>query len=476
MRVCLISREYPPDTAWGGIATFSYHLALGLAALGHEVEVVTLSLTVAQTQTTDGILVHRVVAEDFPANWAVVQTLPTGDYVLKSLRALWQKFLERHRVRPFDVVDVPEHLAAEGLLVAITRIAPLLVRLYTPFSRFIAERLHNACRCFDHQLVAASERALMLTADVLTSPSQELADYVATYLRLPRETVAIVRNPVDTTVFCPEGPRALASDGRMTVLFVGRLEERKGPRELVQAIPAVLQSCPNVRFVLLGSDTDTGPENSSVKAELETLIHKLGCADAISFHPPVPLGILPQWYRSADVSVVPSVYDNSPYTCLEAMACGRPVVGTTAGGTREYVIDEVSGLIVPPRDPSRLAGALSRLLQDGRLRREMGEQARRRAVEHFSPEEIARQTVSLYELARESFSRRDFRAIYDGRPDCLGKDLEGVLGAFEQSMARAVHARLAAKEQGSWRSLSCRLNNRLTRLVLRIRKRLGKIS
>ncbi|HEY9713077.1 MAG TPA: glycosyltransferase family 4 protein, partial [Chroococcales cyanobacterium] len=246
----------------------------------------------------------------------------------------------------------------------------------------------------------------MRFADVITSPSDDLADFVARDMNYPRDDIHIVRNPIDPDAFSPEGECALKNDGRKIVLFVGRLEERKGIGYLVKAIPEVLKSYNNARFVIIGDDTvNAADKQTSVLAQIKQSLKDNHCLEAVEFINRVPLAALPTYYRSADICVVPSVYDNSPYTCLESMSCGRAVIGTSAGGTREYMIDGESGIIVPPRDEKALADAMISLLSDDGERQRIATNARKRVLEKFQRKEIARQTVELYQLAAERFKQ-----------------------------------------------------------------------
>lgn len=434
MRVCIISREYPPETGFGGIATFSNHLANGLKELGHDVEVVALAKETARTVVQDGIRVHRVLPTKIPGDLGCVAFgMPYSRYVLQTSTALWEKFFELHDERPFDIVDTPE-LLAEGLVPAVTKAAPLVVRLYTPHSKFIAEGLHNVTPTFDHQFVAMLERVAMTSADAITSPSDDLADFVANDLNYPRNEIRIVRNPIDPAEFSPEGPLAIKPDGRLTVLFVGRLEERKGIRYLIDAVPKVVAKFPNVRFVIIGDDTNNGKGQKSVRAELNRQIAENGCSANLMFIPRIALKELPAHYRSADISVVPSVYDNSPYTSLEAMSCGRPVIGTSGGGTKEYVTHGETGLIVPPRDSDALAEAILHLLQNDAERIAMGKAARQRTLDKFQRTEIARQTLEVYEIACSRFVARHPHRIYLKHPAEALLDAKTLLFAYDRML------------------------------------------
>ncbi len=473
MRICLISREFPPETGWGGIATFANHLAHGLVALGHEVEVVALAKDRAKTVVQDGIRVHRVEPHKIEGDLgAMALCMPYSRYVIRTSTALWRKFLEIHQEHPFDVIDTPE-LLAEGIVPAVTKAAPLLIRLYTPHSKFIAEQLHNVTASFDHQFVAMLERIAMLSADAITSPSDDLADYVARDLNYPRQEIAIVRNPIDPEKFSPEGKRALKVDGKITILFVGRLEERKGISYLVQAIPQVVKEVPNVHFVILGDDTNNGKGQKSVLAELKELLKEGGCEKYVQFIDRVPLAELADYYRSADICVVPSVYDNSPYTCLESMSCGKPVIGTSSGGTREYIVDGESGIVIPPRDSAAIAGALIALVKDEHERRRLGENARKRVLEKFQRVEIARQTLDLYSKAQECFrTRRDTRLYRKPLEQAL-LDAEELLYSYDKMIYDLLYQqsyRFRAKHW--WMQITKRPRLSLAKLFIRI-ARLG---
>ncbi|MBK9146151.1 MAG: glycosyltransferase family 4 protein [Candidatus Melainabacteria bacterium] len=434
MRICLISREYPPDTGFGGIATFAKHLAHGLKQIGHEVEVVSLAKDRTGTFDEEGITVHRVDKAGITRNLSLVSRyIPYSQYSLGAATALWARFLELHRERPFDVADTPE-LLAEGVMPAITKAVPLLIRLYTPHSKFIAEEFHNVTPSFDHQLVAMLERVAMLNADVITSPSEDLADFVSRDLGYPREAIKIIRNPIDTGVFSPEGEKAIEPDGRLTVMFIGRLEERKGISYLVDAVPKIVREFDNVRFVIIGDDTKTGAGQRSVLEELKERLQRTRCTDSVQFIDRVPLTSLPSYYRSADISIVPSVYDNSPYTCLEAMSCGNAVVGTSAGGTREYLVDGESGVLIPPKDSEAIAAALLSLLRFDAERHRLGSNARKRVLENFDRSVIAGQTAALYEKAIAGFASRYPHRQYRKSEDQALPDADGFLRAFDKML------------------------------------------
>lgn len=454
MRICLISREYPPASGWGGIATYTYHQAHGLRDLGHDVEVIALAggadeaalggpdvvsggeaPIVSQTNVEDDIVVHRVQPDQrFEQMQMIGASTPFTQYVLKSIFPLARKFFELHSAQPFDVAEAPEHLA-EGLGLALTRAVPLVIRLHTPQSKLIAEGFHNLTASFDQQFVATLERLAMLSCDVITSPSEDMADYVAEDMAYPRDEIRIVRNPVDSDRFAPEGTKALDFGGKKIVLFVGRLEERKGVRYLIDAIPEVLRVNPEVHFVLIGSDTNNGADQKSVLQELEQSLAANGAASAVTFLSQVPLSKMPDYYRSADICVFPSLYDNAPCTCLEAMSSGKPVVTTSAGGSKEYVIDGECGLIVPPQDSASLVTAISSLLVDEERARQLGAAGRTRVLQQYNRKKIAVDSISPYKDCVAKFAAKNpNHALYLKPQSMLLQDIERLLQTYDKML------------------------------------------
>ena len=178
----------------------------------------------------------------------------------------------------------------------------------------------------------------------------------------------------------------IASD-RAVIGTVSRFREQKGHRYLLEAMPSILDAMPGVQALLVGD----GP----LYAETKRMCEAMGLADAVTF-----TGIraeVPEILALLDLFVLPSLWEGLPIALLEAMAAGKAVVATRVGGVPEVVVNGVTGLLVPPRDPGALADAVVRLLRDPELRRRMGEGGQERVRERFSVERMVRQTEDLYE-------------------------------------------------------------------------------
>jgi glycogen(starch) synthase len=442
MRICLISREFPPETGWGGIATFVHDLALGLHEIDQDVEVIALSNTDQDSEIEyEGIKIHRVAKKQSLDQYqTLLSVMPYSHSLLKALFALHDKFLALHKQNPFDVVEVPE-MFGEGFFLSFSKQCPLVVRLYTPHFKFIDDKLHLIDDSFDHQFLALAERFTLLSADLVTSPSDDLGDYVSKAVGFGSGEIITVRGLVNTKRFNPDGKKALDDSGHLKVIFVGRLEERKGVYQLARAIPEVAKGSPAVKFYFIGNDTMTATGGQSVKAELIHILENNGGLEHAIFTGPVPHASMPEYFRSADIFVLPSLYDNAPLTCLEALSSGTPIVGTSTGGMKEYVVIGESGTIIAAGDVGALSAALIELLNDPAKRQSYSKAARLRAVELFSREITAQKSVDLYNQAIGRFETAKKFALYRKDKEQLLSCSEGLLKSFDDMIYKLLYQR-----------------------------------
>lgn len=198
--------------------------------------------------------------------------------------------------------------------------------------------------------------------------------------------VVLVDNGVDTDVFAP-CPREAAT-GPPRVLYVGLLTPRKGVNDLFEASTAVRDHGLDHELVLVGGAPDEGPEaEREVRAAAPSHARFLGAVDHAA---------MPGVYADADVFCLPSWWEAAPLSVLEAMASAVPVVATSVGDVPRLAPDGEAALLVPPRRPAALAGAIERLLADRPLAEGLSHAARRRAVDAFSLRAMNDTLASLY--------------------------------------------------------------------------------
>jgi phosphatidylinositol alpha-mannosyltransferase len=200
----------------------------------------------------------------------------------------------------------------------------------------------------------------------------------------------IIPNGIDTEHFRFDGPaRKEFTDGKLNILFVGRLERRKGLGYLLNACAEMKRSFPNFRLIVVGPGT-------VLRHRYEKLVGDMSLTNNVVFTGFVPSAELPSYYRSADIFCAPATGGESfGIVLLEAMACGKPVVATSIKGYASVLANGDEGLLVPPKDDEALAQALLSLLHDKSLRLQMGDKGKIKA-EKYSWPNVAQQVMDYY--------------------------------------------------------------------------------
>jgi glycosyltransferase involved in cell wall biosynthesis len=322
------------------------------------------------------------------------QVLPSGALVkdLETAAAL-RRALRRIAAHAggIDLIEVFEEMAFPVLF---ERIAPYAVKLHSSEATlryFCGEEVRRVDQRRLARQRLALESDLLRHARLVSAPSAAVADHVASLCEYPRARIVVLPLPLDTELFCP--PPDEAAVPRHSVLFVGRLDWRKGLETLARAAAAILSAAPTATLDIVGGET---PDVTAARvlAYIPAQLH-----ERVVFWGHVAHADLPAHYRRATVCVVPSRWDNAPNTVYEAMGCGTPVVASRVGGIPELVTDGETGLLVPPDDPAALAEAVTALLADLNRRTRMGCAARAQALARFESATIAAQTLELYRKA-----------------------------------------------------------------------------
>lgn len=398
MRILFVSSEYPPDTGFGGIGTYTMHAAESLAARGHEVHVICRS---ADGSTLDlvqqGVILHRTGPGTYPLPqgriWYFVRVI-LRYLILNSLsRLAWSrevmarfKQLADQKIF-FDIVEFPE-CGAEGYhLCGANRSQKYVVRLHTPWS--MVRKLDRIPECFaDSLLLAFLERSVICKAQMVTSPSRALADLLRQRWKIP--AVQVYPNPVAV-------PASSGQLDKKEWIYTGRIEYRKGVHILVDAYKLLCETDdpPPLRIVGRPYGVFPGSKTSFIDALTEQ-INRYQLASRIIVVPGVAGNEVANYLRASNVAIFPSCWENFPYACLEAMSLGCAVVASRCGGFPEMIDDGVSGLLFSPENVSDLAAALKRLLTSPKLLAKLGSAGRNKVITTFSREVIAQQSEMLY--------------------------------------------------------------------------------
>lgn len=415
MRIVLITPEYPPATRAGGIGTHSATVAPALAARGNEVCVLTRGSPGSEER--DGLRVERLDHRWLPSRPA--------EHLL-SLRTI---AAAARRFRP-DVVQAPEW-EGEGWWAARFGAAPLVTRLATP--TYVLEELNRPPSDFRARLVRALERDQARRSAVVYAPTRAILDRVGHDWGLDPSRLERIANPlsIDAVERAGRGEPPFPLPDRFLV-FLGRIERRKGVEQLAAALPRVLGANPDVAALLIGPDPDgltaSLRQAAAPVAERTHFVGELPRDDALAI------------VARAELAVFPSLWESFGYVALEAMALGVPVVASRTGGLAELLEDERTGWLVPPGDVGALGETLLARLAAGEENRAVAEAAQAEA-RRYDVEVVVDRLVELYghaagdrldpDIYRRGY-RRYFRADEPADPfhHLYERKREAVLGGL----------------------------------------------
>lgn len=379
--IVIVCGDYPPRMT-GGIARFIGDLAPSLAQVGHEVRVITRSDGHSTVDLEDGVWVHRLAAEPVEGGGVAPETLPhINAFVTASVA-------EIQRIGGWTSIDLVYGPAWDVDVIGALRMTPLpvIAMLATP----VAVAALHAGTLDSPEGVAAlggllrAEREVFEGADILHSISSAVFETVRERYQLTIDPARLEIAPIGLRDRGRRlAPPATKGSGAISVLFVGRLEARKGVDDFLAAVELVADSYPEVEWTLAGPDTmpagapsheDAFRARNYAASWLERVVF-LGGVDDLT---------LDTAYEAADLVVLPSRYESFGLVMLEAMMHARAVVSCSVGGIVEVVRHGVDGLLVPPADPTSLAQAIRELLDDPDRREAMGRHGRERYEEGFT--------------------------------------------------------------------------------------------
>jgi glycosyltransferase involved in cell wall biosynthesis/phosphoheptose isomerase len=389
VRVAMVSEHASPLAALGGVDAGGQNvhvaaLAQAVAERGAQVVVHTRRDDPdlpARVEMAPGVVVHHVDA-------GPPEALPKDD-LFAHMPAFAHELVRAWSVDRPDVVHAHFWMSGHAALIAARDVPVPVVQTFHALG--VVKRRYQGDRDTSPSERLGIEREIVRRADeIVATCTDEVFELVR--IGALRHKLTVVPCGVDLTLFGPDGPRERTHDARRRLLCVGRLVERKGIGNVIEA----LAELPDTELVVAGGPAagslDTDPE----VRRLREVAERCAVADRVDLRGRVERSDLPALLRSADAVVCAPWYEPFGIVPLEAMACGVPVVASAVGGMIDTVVDGVTGVHVPPRDPERLAAALRGLLDDPQRRATYGQAGVRRARRLYDWGRVATATLDVY--------------------------------------------------------------------------------
>lgn len=385
-KIAMFAWESLHSIAVGGVAPHLTELAAGLERRGHEVHVfVRTGAGQKSYERIDGVHIHRI---SFELSADFVQE------VTNMCNAMVHFMLETERFMnaPFDICHAHDWLAA-----------PALLNIKHNHDRRCVLTIHSTefGRCGNNVYggqsanIRAIENEAIALADKVIGVSGVLCDEIKAHYNFDWDKLRRVYNGInclryDGNLWDPAEVRAIYGVGPMDpmVLFVGRMATQKGPDLLVEAIPNVLGSRPDAKFVLVG--------DGYMKDGLVARIHDMGVAGSVCFTGQMSGQPLVDLFKATDLVAIPSRNEPFGIVTLEAWASNKPVVVTKSGGPREFVWHDNDGYLVDT-SPGGISWGICNAFENFEHARYMGDRGRVKAAFQFSWDNIAELTNNIYD-------------------------------------------------------------------------------
>lgn len=399
-----LSQDYPPQPMTG-VSRYTHDIARALAGMGHTVHVLTQGADLNTVDLQEGVWVHRLLPLKIPSG-SVPGLDGTGVRVPSRIAGLTfsyaQEIARISRFRRIDVVEAPSW-DVEGLGVLLSCRAPLVMNIVTTMATFLEthpELSRNGQWMAEYGTpLLKLEKKMFAEADGIIAASHAIVDSIEQHYEATIEADRVAYVPhlsSDLTSLPRSRPAELADfvmgTERIAVLFVGRLEARKGIDVLLAAATVALARNPRLEFWIAGDASHTLADGLTAEQTFRAYAPP-AVLDAVLFLGVVSDDALLWLLANCSMVAIPSRFESYGLVAIEAMMFGKPVVASCVGGLVELVRHNRNGLLIPVEDHDVLAGAIVQLAGDRGLRDRLSAGSLSLYEELYRPERLAKQRL-----------------------------------------------------------------------------------
>jgi len=394
MKIAFITYEFPPDTLKGGIGTYVKQISAAMAAENFEVHVFAGS-TVREGIEKEGLCwIHRVKCTD---------PIDFRNKIVNSFKL-------QHEAIRFDLIESPEINGNAWEIKKIFSQLPLIVRLHAP--NYLVESLKKKYIPVTNKLrymLGALRRLkwdmgywrryqrdhdpdyhFFKLADGITAPSAAMKSWAVQFWNIPSEKITVIPNiyiPLEEFLSIP----VKESSAYRTIVFFGRLNVLKGLVNATKAMKKILKQYPNWQFKVIGDDGPGPSQSITMRTWMKRILKPF--ENRTEFFDGMQYEELPAALAETDIVLLPSLFESFSYTCAEAMAAGKAIIGSKNGGMADLLQNDKYGIVIDPDSSQEIFYALKRLIDDPALRYELSVKAREKIKNDFN---MAKEFGSFY--------------------------------------------------------------------------------
>jgi glycosyltransferase involved in cell wall biosynthesis len=404
MKIALFVPSWPPGSVANGIVTYASQLVPALRRLGHDVYVLTPHIATGDKDpwTIDlQVYLSRITVW----NRVMFKIRPDRAFFTWASGAIVEALRELLKSEKLDVFEIEESF---GWSFAISRLnlLPVVVRLHGPWFLTGSSSNNNEDRGVQYRRRPQREGKAIQYAQVVTSPSAKVLEVVRDYYGFDLTASRVIPNPLQAASESEIWDINRCS--KDTLLFIGRFDKLKGADVILNAFGELAASNPRLTLTFVGPDNGIKSADG-VLWNFERFVQNNfseSCRSRVLYRGQMKPSEIPSIRRRSFLTLVASRQEMMPYSILEAMALGCPIVATDVGGIPELIRNQRNGLLVPTENGQAMAAACQTLLDDHALAARLGRQAWRDCRDFYGPDDIARQTASAYQQAIRKFKRQ----------------------------------------------------------------------
>ena len=397
MNIILINPEYPSASSrdHGGIASYIYTMANALADNGNTVSILAREGTIAE-RLNPGVTMHLFNHKPPQGVLSFFKKRFNGPLYWEQgcSQAALDLVLALHAEKPVDIVEIPEY---NGLAYQFTGPLPfpVVITFHTPTQ--LVDELNQVIVTKKHRRWYEYEQKALKNAVAYRCPSKALAARIQSMYGIAPERITIIPNPIPLSLAPDVSSKNDMKRFTFDILFAGRLEQRKGAQLILNNINNILDIDPSIQLTFAGETRIYHAFNFRDAIENKLSPDK---RKRVWFLGPIDRYSLSMLFKRSDAFFFPSLFENSPYSLLEAMASGLPVVGADTSGTSEIIEHKVNGLLFSLDKPDEIVSCFKDIFGQPALRETLAANAIEYVKKYHEPRAIERRSVVWFNQVR----------------------------------------------------------------------------